>query len=147
MSINLELEQMYLDDKADRAAIEKNKLSEKELDKRDSNRQQRLKQLLKNKEIDLNEIWNLHYSALILHHSYEIEDIEKAHEFTKKAVAKDSNVTKWLYAATMDRLLVMQGKKQKFGTQFQIINGEKVFAPTDGSVSEAEKAEFGVLSN
>ena len=147
MSINLELEQMYLDDKTDRAAIEKNELTEEELDKRDLDRQQRLKELLENNEIDLDEIWNLHYSALILHHSYKVEDVEKAHDFAKKAITQGSNVTKWLYATTLDRLLVMQGKKQKFGTQFQIVNGEKVFFPIDGSVSVAEKAEFGVLSS
>lgn len=147
MSINLELEQMYLDEKADRAALEKSELTDEELNQRDLHRQQRLKQLLENQEIDLNEIWNLHYCALVLHHSKEKEDNQTAHDFAKKAVAKGSNVTKWLYAATIDRLLVIQGKKQKFGTQFQIVNGEKVFFPTDGSVSVAEKAEFGISSN
>lgn len=147
MSINLELEQMYLEDQSDRTAFEKDKISGEELDKRDFKRLKRLQELLEKQEIDLNEIWNLHYSALILHHSHKVEDVEKAHDFAKKAIAQGSSVTKWLYAATIDRLLVMQGKKQKFGTQFQIVNGEKVFFPTDGSVSEAEKAEFGISSN
>jgi hypothetical protein len=56
-----------------------------------------------------------------------------------------SRVTKWLYAATLDRLLISHGKLQKFGTQYQIIGGKKVYAPTDKTVTDAEKKEYGVL--
>lgn len=147
MSINLELENLYLEDKEDRNKLERGTISEETLSKNDTKRLKNLKKLLDSSKIDLEEIWNLHYCTLLLHHSDNIEDIKKAHNLARKAVEMGSQVTKWLYVATLDRSLVMQGKKQKYGTQFQIINGEKVFAPIDGTVSEAEKAKFGVLSN
>lgn len=147
MPINLELEKMYLDDQEDRSHFEKDELSGEELVNRDSKRLKILKHMLQNNEIDLNEVWNLHYSALILHHSEERADNEMARDFAKNAVDKGSSTSKWLFAATVDRLLIREGKKQKFGTQFQIINGKKVYFPVDGSVSETEKTQFGIVTD
>lgn len=146
MSINLKLESLYLEDKEDRNKFERGIISEEILSKNDIKRLKKLKDLLGSSKIDLEEIWNLHYCALLLHHSDNIEDVKKAHNLAKKAVEMGSQVTKWLYVATLDRSLVMQGKKQKFGTQFQIVNGKKVFAPTDGTISKEKKMEFGVLT-
>lgn len=108
--------------------------------------QQRLKKLRKILPIiDESEIWNCHYAAYLLQHGESTADFELAHEYAKKAVDMGSRVTKWLFAATLDRLLISQGKLQKFGTQYQMINGEKVYADSDGTVSESEKIEHGVI--
>lgn len=147
MPINLELEKMYLDDQEDRSHFEKDELSGEELVNKDSKRLKILKHMLQNNEIDLNEVWNLHYSALILHHSEKRADNEMARDFAKNAVDKGSSKSKWLFAATVDRLLIREGIKQKFGTQFQIINGKKVYFPVDGSVSETEKTQFGIVTD
>ena len=94
--------------------------------------------------IDDNEIWNCHYVAYLLQHGSTQTDYKLAHKYAKKAVEMGSNVTKWLYAATLDRWLVSQGKKQKFGTQFKKVNGKWILLPLDGSISDEKRKEFGV---
>lgn len=53
-----------------------------------------------------------------------------------------SNVTKWLYAATLDRYLLSQGKKQKYGTQFIKKGDVWEMAPFDNSITDAERAKY-----
>ncbi len=142
MPINLQLEDLYNEDKTERLKAD----SGEELSLLRKNTHNRLKKL---REIiptlDESEIWNCHYVAYLLQHGESIADYKLAHEYAKKAVALGSRVTKWLYAATLDRLLISQGKLQKYGTQYQMINGEKVYAESDGTISESEKIEHGVI--
>lgn len=142
MAINLKLERLYLEDKADR----ENEIALEALAQNDAERLHMLKELIKNEKIDFNEIWNLHYAALILQHSNNIEDFVLTHYYAKKAVNMGSKVTKWLYAATLDRLLIAQGKKQKLGTQYKLVGGKKVYPKTDGTISEEERREYGVIN-
>lgn len=65
-----------------------------------------------------------------------------AHDYARKAVKLGSNVTKWLFAASLDRWLVSQGKPQKYGTQFNIKTGE--IYDYDRSTSDQERSEYGV---
>lgn len=95
-------------------------------------------------EVDFSEIWNCHYAAYILIHSSSVADLSDAHEYAKKAVEMGSKVTRWLYAATLDRYLVAQGKKQKFGTQFEQIDGAWRLLPYDSSTTDKERKEYGV---
>ena len=53
-----------------------------------------------------------------------------------------SNVTKWLYAATLDRYLLSQGKKQKFGSQFIQKDDTWELAPLDNSITDEERAKY-----
>jgi hypothetical protein len=57
-----------------------------------------------------------------------------------------SKVTRWLYAACLDRMLISQGKKQKFGTQYQLNSktGRYVHFPTDTSITDKERRKYGV---
>jgi hypothetical protein len=142
MSINLQLEELYIEDKAEREKVE----SKEEVDILIANTKVRLDKLRAIlPTLDESEIWNCHYVAYLLQHGEGSADFALAHEYAKKAVNMGSRVTKWLYAATLDRLLISHGKLQKFGTQYQIIGGKKVYAPTDKTVTDAEKKEYGVL--
>lgn len=100
--------------------------------------------MLVKRQIDLNEIWNCHYLCLLFMHSWskDPEDYRQAHEFAKKAISLGSNVTKWLYAASLDRWLVSQGKLQKYGTQYDPKSGR--IAPYDKSTTDLERKKFGV---
>lgn len=142
MTINLQLADLYNEDKTERLNAE----SSEDLSVLLVNTRSRLKKL---REIiptlDESEIWNCHYVAYLLQHGESTNDYKLAREYAKKAVALGSRVTKWLYAATLDRLLISQGKLQKYGTQYQMINGEKVYAESDGTISESEKIEHGVI--
>ncbi len=142
MSINLQLEDLYIEDKAEREKAE----SKEEFDFLIANTKVRLDKLrVILPTLDESEIWNCHYAAYLLQHGDGSADFALAHGYAKKAVDMGSRVTKWLYAATLDRLLISQGKLQKFGTQYQIIGGKKVYAPTDQTATDAEKKEYGVL--
>ncbi len=142
MSINLQLEDLYHKDKAERLKAEsKAEITQLVLNTR--HRLNKLRDLLPN--LDETEIWNCHYVAYLLQHGEGSADFALAHDYAKKAVAMGSQVTKWLYAATLDRLLISQGKLQKYGTQYQLVNGKKIYAPTDNTISDAVKKEYGVL--
>lgn len=140
MAINLELEKMYHEDKKERENISDDPEFLKLLDEHDTKRITRLREMLPT--LDTNEIWNCHYAALIFQHGTTPEDYKQAHEFAKKAVDMGSNVTKWLYAATLDRYLVSIGKKQKFGTQFIEKNGQWERCPVDGTISDKQREEY-----
>lgn len=142
MSINLQLEDLYIEDKAEREKAE----SKEEVDILIANTKVRLDKLrVILPTLDESEIWNCHYVAYLLQHGEGSADFALAHEYAKKAVNMGSRVTKWLYAATLDRLLISQGKLQKFGTQYQIIGGKKVYAPTDGTIDKSIRSEYGII--
>lgn len=142
MSICAQLEDLYTEDKAER---EQAKTAEQtaQLAAHTRERLAKLHKLLPT--LDLTEIWNCHYLSYLLHHSEDPADYVRAHEYAAKAVEMGSNVTKWLYAATLDRMLMSQGKRQKYGTQYTMVDGQKVYAPCDGTVSDAERRECGVI--
>jgi len=129
VAINIELEKLYYEDKKEREEFNDSKESLKTLEKHDRLRLQKVKRLLP--YVDTAEIWNCHYLAYLLIHGETTEDYQLAQEYAKMAVDMGSSVTKWLYAATLDRWLVSQGKPQKFGTQYKIVNGKKELFPVD----------------
>ena len=145
MAINSDLKKLYEDDKNDRWLWENKKLNNNQIKQNDEKRLKAAKKLLSQKKIDLDEIWNCHYLCLLFMHSgsNDPEDYRKAHEFAKKAVLLGSNVTKWLYAASLDRWLVSQGKLQKYGTQYDFKSG-RIF-PYDKSTTDAERKKYGVV--
>ena len=50
---------------------------------------------------------------------------------------------RWLYAAATDRKLIREGKKQKYGTQFQISkNGIATPYPYAKSTTDVERSKF-----
>lgn len=145
MAINIELENLYLADKKERERLkDSDNEALKALEKNDRKRLARVKKILS--EIDTNEIWNCHYLALLFQHGETISEYETAHQYAKKAVDMGSKVTKWLYAATLDRWLVAQGKPQKFGTQFRKIDGKVELFPGDGTVNDEERLKYGIAS-
>lgn len=143
MAINLELEDLYFADKKEREEFDEvDKGALNTLEKNDKTRLARVKEILS--EIDIEEIWNCHYLAYLFQHGETIEDYKNAHKYAKKAVDMGSNVTKWLYAATLDRWLVAQGKPQKYGTQFRQVNGKWELLPVDSTITDEERVKYGV---
>ena len=144
MAINIELEKLYYEDKKEREEFNDSKESLKTLEKHDRLRLQKVKRLLP--YVDTAEIWNCHYLAYLLIHGETTEDYQLAQEYAKMAVDMGSSITKWLYAATLDRWLVSQGKPQKFGTQYKIVNGKKELFPVDKNTTDEERIEHGITS-
>jgi len=142
MTIDLQLEQLYLDDKSDRQLFDEGKVSEQQLRQNDAHRQEALNRILPT--LVETEIWNCHYACLLLMHSWSDDPAtyKLAHDYARKAIKLGSNVTKWLYAASLDRWLVSQGKKQKFGTQFNTATG--IICDYDSNTSDQERGDYGV---
>jgi len=131
-------------DKEDRGKFDAGKINEHQLTVQDKKRLQRLKVLIPN--LDLSNAWNCHYAALLLLHSSHKKDYRLAHQLAKHAVQLGSRVSRWLFAATLDRWLISQGKKQKFGTQFYYNKRTKLWSilPTDHKITDKERATYGV---
>jgi len=65
-------------------------------------------------------------SMILQHVGYGIiEDTKKAIELAKKSMELKYELGRWMYAYTLDRWLIFTGKKQKFGTQYEIISSKK----------------------
>ena len=149
MVIHTALEKFYQEDKQDRQLWETGELTDDQIKKNDESRLKKVKKLLDQQKIDLDEIWNCHYLCLLFMHSWSNnpKHYRIAHEFAKRAINLGSNVTKWLYAASLDRWLISQGKPQKFGTQYNLQTGK--IAPYDLHTPDSERRKYGVppLSN
>ncbi len=143
MAIHTELEKLYYEDMHERETLDdSDPLAVQSLQEHDVQRLERLKEIITS--IDTHEIWNCHYIAYLFQHGDTTEDFRLAHEYAKKAIDMGSNVTKWLYAATLDRWLVSKGKPQKFGTQFKQINGTWELFPVDPVTTDEEREKYGV---
>lgn len=138
--MNQQLIQIYKEDIADR----NNKISNKELDQRDGLRKIQVQKILD--RMNVLDAQDYHHSALIFQHGESEEDFKKAHELAMKAVELGDDSARWLAAATLDRLLLTEGKAQKYGTQFkQNKKGKWELAqPIDPTVTDDERKEWNV---
>ncbi len=143
------LEQLYEEDKKDRLSSDwddqKNPEYQKKLrwlKRRDVRRRKRVLQFYSQGRIKTSK--DFYHAALILQHGENSNDYKLANEFAKKAMDAGLEKPKWLYAATLDRLLLSQGKPQKFGTQFEMKNGWWKLAPVDKSTTDEERAKYNV---
>lgn len=115
----------------------------KEVRKRDKDRRTEVKWLLE-QEKGLNGKDYCH-GAMIYQHGDSKSDYKKANLLTKKAVQKGYDPAKWLYAASLDRYLVSQGKSQKYGTQYKRNkNGKYELFPLDLTVTDLQRKELNV---
>ena len=87
----------------------------------------------------------LYYAGFILQHSMCNSHIKLANTLAAAAIDRGDENAKWLYAASMDRYLVGEGKPQKYGTQFAMRDGKPVQYPVDPGVTDAERAKYNVL--
>jgi len=94
-------------------------------------------------------------AALIYQHGLEVKDYEKACKLAQKSIELGGGASaKWLYAVAIDRRLTAQGKKQKFGMQFNIVlernpktgRVRKVMRirPYDRRTSDKTRAKYGL---
>lgn len=83
-------------------------------------------------------------SAIIYHHAFKITHSRTAIRYAKKAV-KLGYPDNWIIAACTDRLLQLQGKPQKYGTQYvENKSGKFRIYRVDPKTTDEERAEFGL---
>ena len=84
-------------------------------------------------------------AAIILHHRFTIKSSKQALKYAKKALELGYKRQKWLKAAIIDRLLQLQGKPQKYGTQIIKLKSGKIKQyKLDDSITDIERKTMGL---
>lgn len=141
---NKKLHQIFIEDQNDREQKIWSKHQEL-VSKRDAKRLRKVKTMLLNEQ--LKTAGDMFKAAVIFHHNYDLKNFEVANHLAQQAKILDSSDYDaiWLAAVSLDRLLVAQGKKQKFGSQFEYVEIEKgkyryQMAPYDMRTSDRTRA-------
>ncbi|HBH71294.1 MAG: hypothetical protein UU88_C0013G0010 [Parcubacteria group bacterium GW2011_GWC1_42_11] len=143
------LKTLFLEDQKDRISCVDFKI----IVKNDRERRKLANVFLRNKEELTPE--EIYYAAMFFHHSANKKDVKKARdlmllnirrsEFLKRK-NKWVEKSKWLYAAATDRLLVRDGKPQKYGTQFyqKTIDSPRELFEYDKNTTDKERTSLHV---
>ena len=80
-------------------------------------------------------------AAMIFHHGSGIHDSIKAVNLSEKSHKLGYKKSLAFYAACLDRLLIKQGKKQKFGTQYRKKDARSKWKllPVDSRTTDEER--------
>ena len=147
-NMNKELAKIYEADQEDRLRVPRD--LGKELKRladyvapRDKERQKRVLGILKKRGKNLEAI-DYYHAAMVFQHS---SNIKKAVSLARRSMEMNYEKAKWLYAAATDRYLVRKGRKQKFGTQFLVLNDGKIKPyPVDKRTSDKTREKYNVPS-
>lgn len=123
------------------------------ISRRDKTRRAEVKKILSTKKRLSSE--ELYYAAMIFHHSGARVGTKKALTLAKLSMQAGNRggkfttwgeKAKWLVASATDRLLLMGGKSQKYGTQYRrkSIRSPLELARYDKKTTDAERKEFNV---
>jgi len=83
--------------------------------------------------------------AMIYHHGFNIQCSKKALKYIKQSQKEGYTKQKWLIASIIDRLLQLQGKSQKYGTQIiKLKSGKFKQHKLDNSISDKERVKLGL---
>lgn len=144
-TVNPELDAIYTADQGDRRLPPEEK-ARLDIAARDDARLARVKAILDagGAKVSIDYF----HAAMVFQHGHDPADYQRAHDLALKAAELDPSHTtaRWLAAASEDRLLMNQGKPQKYGTQFRKEGGVWELYPVDPSVTDEERAAWGVPS-
>jgi hypothetical protein len=143
---NRELLRIFHDDQKDRKVNQNKRGWLSWVTARDCKRRQMVAVLLRMKKVKTAA--DFYHAAMIFHHGARREHIVKAKQLARRSITLRSEKGKWLYAAATDRLLIMSGKKQKFGTQYRFMKKGGMYyyelLPVDSGTTNEERRRFGV---
>lgn len=142
--INREIGIIFTEDQRDRNNIKFNKTHLLLLKKRDRKRKDELERVLRGGIKFTPE--DFYMIAMIYQHGSTLNDYREAVSFSRRSMKLGFERAKWLYAASQDRLLVKQGKKQKYGTQYQKRNNVWFLYPVSKLISDKERKKYNVPS-
>ncbi len=148
-SVSNILKELLEADQMDRKSLRLKKLNDKKrwgiIAKKDTSRLKRLYELLDKKPKLTGP--NCFRAGIILQHAPSAESKEQVIAFAKKGMKLGHKKCGWLFAAGTDRLLMMQGKKQKFGTQYsKNFEGKWELYPLNPRTTDKERAKYGIIS-
>ncbi len=110
---NPELKEIYENDQSDRMTDTINWM---EVNKRDSLRRIRVHQLLDSGNVRTGKDYK--HAAMVFQHGNDSTDYKLAVDLIEKAIAQDTTINKWLFAAATDRYSLSKGEPQIYGTQY-----------------------------
>jgi hypothetical protein len=140
----VQIQKIYKADQSDRFDMKFDKKSLSDLEKRDRERMKKLEILLKTKpELNGKELYMI---AMIYQHGITIPEYKKAVMYAKRSMGKGYKKARWLYIAAIDRLLMHQGKKQKFGTQYIRKRGVWYLYGVNKKTTDEERKKYGLPS-
>ncbi len=82
-------------------------------------------------------------AAALLLHSDALGDVEAAQALALAAMARHASA-RALAATAYDRLRLLMGKPQKFGTQVAVREGRRELWPVDEHTTDSERAKWGL---
>jgi len=141
------LEKIYEADQKDREELMKNGSFNREhwpvVAKHDAAHRLTVLHMLQKQEVRSGD--ELYFAAFVFQHGQCPEHFQLASTLAQAAIERGSEKAKWLYAASLDRYLLMTNQPQKFGTQFRIgADGKQELAPLDPSTTDEERAKYNV---
>ncbi|MGE5113717.1 MAG: hypothetical protein ACM3JB_22870 [Acidobacteriaceae bacterium] len=142
---------LYLQDQEDRGIGGKAVSNWQDRVKRDAERRDRVRELIKRGALKTGE--DFHDAAFVFQHSVQTDeypadavanDFLLAHVLANVAIAKGDSKSLWISAASLDRYLQLTGRPQVFGTQYQSKdNGPVTQDPYDSAlIPDALRAVF-----
>ncbi len=140
--INREIGIIFTEDQRDRDHIKFDKPHLLLLKKRDQKRKNKLEKLLGNKT-DLT-YKSLYMIAMIYQHGSTLNDYKRAVFFSRRSMKLGFERARWLYAAAQDRLLMKQGRRQRYGTQYQRKDDIWFLYPVSKSIDDRERKKYNV---
>jgi hypothetical protein len=139
-SINGELLDLFTADQGDRVG----KIDWSVVNVRDEARRKRVDEILTAGGAKVAD--DFYHAAMVYQHGSTPAEVQRARDLALKAVALDATHAraKWLAAAAEDRVLMYEGKPQKYGTQFKKLEGKWVVWEVDPAVTDEERAKWNV---
>lgn len=143
---NAELRAIYAEDQADRTpstAIARGEDAGTILE-RDARRRKRVTEILDGGGATSST--DFFHAAMVFQHGDTPADIVRAYALALRAaeIVPTHPKARWLAAASKDRELMYLGKPQLYGTQFRVEDGHWVLYQVDSSVTDEERAKWGV---
>jgi len=85
-----------------------------------------------------------YHAAMVFQHGTKPAHYLRAHELASRGAELGVREARWLAAAAYDRWLMMNGRPQKYGTQYRADGGRWVLWEVDPATTDAERAQWDV---
>jgi len=138
-----EFEKLYKEDQEIIKTWSKGKITNKEFYKKNWKLRKQIEKLLESKRRISGKDYFI--SSILFHHASKISFSKKALDYAKKGYEKGYKKGKWLIASTTDRLLQLQSKPQKFGTQVQDMKAKELkLYKLNPKTKDKERKDYGL---
>jgi hypothetical protein len=138
-----ELQMLFEQEQADREdGVQLDAMRQQWMLQRARTRRQRVAELLASHP--LLDAYDYFHAAMIFQHGETPEHFFLAHTLAYQGAKRGHAACFCLMAAAYDRVLMSQGRPQKYGTQYIMRHGRRILYDVDPSTTDAQRAEWHV---